>query len=184
MIPTRFFVLAGSMVAAIAASMCCVLPLAGAVLGFTSLAAAAAFEQFRPYLLALTGVFIGGGILLYFKDSKRASGIAGFNVILLATTAVAVAGVVALPYYSGRILRPVPERAEVAATVTTTLRIDGMTCEACATGLQASLQRIPGVAKAVVDYEGKSAKISFDPAKQSRAALAKVITDSSYRVVE
>jgi copper chaperone CopZ len=43
------------------------------------------------------------------------------------------------------------------------------------------LERLPGITKAV-DYESHKATIRFDPAKQDRKALAKVVFESGYRV--
>ena len=64
-------VLGGAIVAAFAASLCCIAPLLFVLLGMGSLGMAAIFEPFRPYLL-------GGAVLLlglayywiYFKNEK------------------------------------------------------------------------------------------------------------------
>lgn len=67
-------VLGGAIVAAFAASLCCITPLLFVLLGFGSLGMAAIFEPFRPYLM-------GGAVVLlslayywiYFKKDKSAS---------------------------------------------------------------------------------------------------------------
>ncbi len=67
-------VLGGAIVAAFAASLCCIAPLVFVLLGMGSLGMAAIFEPFRPYLM-------GGAVLLlalgyywiYFKSEKSAS---------------------------------------------------------------------------------------------------------------
>lgn len=64
-------VLGGAIVAAFAASLCCIAPLVFVLLGFGTLGMAAIFEPFRPYLM-------GGAVLLlalgyywiYFKNEK------------------------------------------------------------------------------------------------------------------
>lgn len=65
--------LGGAIIAALIASLCCILPLLFVVLGISSLGMAAIFEPFRPYLM-------GGAIILlalayywiYFKADKSA----------------------------------------------------------------------------------------------------------------
>src|SRR5215213_6279181 len=67
-------VLGGAIVAAFAASLCCIAPLLFVLLGVGSLGMAAIFEPFRPFLM-------GGAVILlalayywiYFKSDKSAA---------------------------------------------------------------------------------------------------------------
>ena len=59
----------GSVLSALLASLCCIGPFVFALIGAGSLGFAAAFEPYRPYLLALTVVFLGAGF--YFTYRKR-----------------------------------------------------------------------------------------------------------------
>lgn len=43
------------------------------------------------------------------------------------------------------------------------LAIEGMTCEGCASGLQAALSKVPGVTAASVSYEEKRAVVTTTP---------------------
>lgn len=61
--------LAGSVAAAIAASACCVGPLVFALLGLGGAGALVALEPYRPFLMALTFVFLGLGFYLTFRRS-------------------------------------------------------------------------------------------------------------------
>ena len=175
MLGSRIVVLASSIATAIAASLCCIAPVAAALLGLTSFASAMALEPWRPYLLGVTAILLATAFALYFRDARRS-----WLILLIAT--LSVAGLAAFPYLSGQILPAVSTvpQTQKSLTVTTVFLIEGMTCEACASGLQASLRRVPGVAKAVVDYNGKKATISFDPVRQNRNSLAKVISSSGY----
>jgi copper chaperone CopZ len=47
------------------------------------------------------------------------------------------------------------------------LKVEGMTCAACASGVEATLSRETGVLAAEVNYEAATAKISFESAKTS-----------------
>jgi copper chaperone CopZ len=64
------------------------------------------------------------------------------------------------------------------------MRIAGMTCAACAKGLEASFKNMAGVAKASVDYKAGEAVITFDPAKQTTESLSKFVTKCGYQVKE
>jgi copper chaperone CopZ len=79
------------------------------------------------------------------------------------------------------------ETAAIAANQeTTTFKIDGMTCpEGCAKTIESKLSGMEGVSKATVDFESKTATISFDPAKQTpEKFVEKVekIADGAYKV--
>lgn len=67
-----------------------------------------------------------------------------------------------------------------AATQTITLAVPGMTCAACPITVKKALSKVPGVAKAEVDYEKRSATVTFDDTKASIAALTKATEDAGY----
>ena len=58
-------------------------------------------------------------------------------------------------------------------TVRVVFAVDGMTCGSCATTARIALQRVPGVVKAEVDYEARSATVLYESSRTSPAALAK-----------
>ena len=64
------------------------------------------------------------------------------------------------------------------------MRIAGMTCAACAKGLEASFRHMSGVQKVSIDYKTGLAVITFDPAKQSNESLAKFVSKCGYQVKE
>lgn len=59
----------GSILSAFLASMCCIAPVVLSLIGAGSLGFAAAFEPYRPYLMVVTGIFLGTGF--YFTYRKR-----------------------------------------------------------------------------------------------------------------
>ena len=63
------------------------------------------------------------------------------------------------------------------------LPIEGMTCEACASGLQVELANVPGVSSVKVEYDIKKAVIMANQTV-TREALAKAIKESGYEVSE
>ena len=59
----------GSVLSAFLASLCCIGPVVFSIIGAGSLGFAAAFEPYRPYLMAMTVLFLGAGF--YFTYRKR-----------------------------------------------------------------------------------------------------------------
>ncbi len=64
------------------------------------------------------------------------------------------------------------------------VRIAGMTCAACARGLEASFRKMAGVDKVAVDFRAGQAVITFDPGKQSVDSISKFVADCGYEVKE
>ena len=67
-----------------------------------------------------------------------------------------------------------------AGEKTVTLAIKNMYCSACPITVKSSLEAVPGVAKAVVSYEDKTAVVTFDDAKTGVPALISATTNAGY----
>jgi mercuric ion binding protein len=63
---------------------------------------------------------------------------------------------------------------------TVTLAVQNMYCSACPITVKSSLEAVPGVAKAVVSYEDKTAVVTFDDAKTGVPALISATTNAGY----
>jgi len=61
-----------------------------------------------------------------------------------------------------------------------TLAVSKMTCSTCGPTVRKALQAVPGVYKAVVDVEGGTATVYYDPALADSEALAKATTNAGY----
>lgn len=71
--------------------------------------------------------------------------------------------------------------ATFAATPqTAVLDIQNMTCELCPITVKKSLEKVPGVSQARIDFAKKTATVTFDTDKASTAALVKATTDAGY----
>ena len=101
---------------------------------------------------------------------------------------LACAGLVVLPFAGGLpvMAGPAPQTVEQSSTKhkTVQFRIAGMTCAACAKGLEASFRNMAGVVKVNVDYQAGQAVVTFDASKQSADSLSKFITKCGYQVKE
>ena len=63
---------------------------------------------------------------------------------------------------------------------TITLDVKNMTCAVCPITVMKSLEKVPGVTSAVVDFDSKTASVTFDPDKATPATLAKATLDAGY----
>ena len=63
---------------------------------------------------------------------------------------------------------------------TVALDVQNMTCAVCPITVKKALQRVPGVTDAKVDFDKRTATLSFDPDKASLAALTKATADAGY----
>jgi len=184
-----------SVLSAIVASACCWLPLLLVAFGASAAGASAAFERARPFFLALAPVFLGIGFYFaYFR--KEACGPGGacatpsrklkrLNRAMLWVASVVVVAVAFFPNYVGLLLRrgqPPASAAEAGPTQTVTLRIEGMTCEACAVHVERELAAAPGVRRATVVYSEGRAIVTADAARPpDLASLIAAVGKAGYR---
>ena len=71
--------------------------------------------------------------------------------------------------------------ATLAATPqTAVLDVQNMTCELCPVTVKKSLEKVPGVSQARIDFAKKTATVTFDAEKTNATALVKATTDAGY----
>lgn len=70
------------------------------------------------------------------------------------------------------------------ATKTETLDIEGMTCASCASFVEKSLSRTPGVQRAVVNFATEKATVDYVPTQASPASLKQAVLQAGYGVTE
>jgi copper chaperone CopZ len=172
---------------AIAASSCCLGPIALASLGVGSGGALFAFERYRPYLLGATAVSLGVAFWVTYRrtrDAKpecgcetqpgsRAAGRGGRTLLwIVAALSVLFA---MIPYLRvGASVQAMPG-ASAAVPATLRLQIGGMSCSVCARGIQGTLAEMKGVVSAQVDFDSASATVRYDStATTSRAVFDKI----------
>ena len=104
--------LGGAVFAAVAASLCCILPVLAIAFGLGAFGLASVFESLRRYMLAVVVAGLAFSFYrVYFRREACGEGqacstkaIGEFNQILLWVVTVAVIGIAAFPYYSGAIV--------------------------------------------------------------------------------
>lgn len=71
--------------------------------------------------------------------------------------------------------------ATLAATPqTAVLDVQNMTCELCPVTVKKSLEKVPGVSQARIDFAKKTATVTFDAEKTNTTVLVKATTDAGY----
>jgi mercuric ion binding protein len=85
------------------------------------------------------------------------------------TYLVLLSALVALPF------------AVLAGTLeTVTLDVQNMSCAVCPITVKKALDKVPGVTSAKVDFDKKTASVTFDPDNANPAALTKATSDAGY----
>ena len=73
-----------------------------------------------------------------------------------------------------------PLAALSATPQTAVLDVKNMTCELCPVTVRKSLEKVPGVSHARIDFTRKTATVMFDADKTNTAALVKATTNAGY----
>ena len=63
---------------------------------------------------------------------------------------------------------------------TAVLDVQNMTCNLCPLTVRKSLQKVPGVTQAQIDFTRKTATVAFDGDRTTTAVLVKTTTDAGY----
>jgi len=187
------------LLAALAASLCCITPLLAVVGGLGGVASSFSWlEPFRPYLIALSvGVL---GFAWYQKLKPRVVDDCGCAVDtkpsfmqskrFLGVVTVLAALLLAFPYYGASLYPTTAVLAPALATTkaapvwqTANYRIGGMTCEACAKHVEHAVQQLPGVQAVRVSYPQGTAQVRFDAAKSPAVQVTQAINGTGYQVL-
>lgn len=121
----RNFFLGGGIAAAIAASLCCILPVLSIAFGLGAFGAAAFFESLRPYLLTVVVVALAFSFYqMYFRRQSCAEGEAcatkpfgTANKIFLWVAAIAIGVVAMFPHYSEYIVAALTKKPKAPAEI-------------------------------------------------------------------
>lgn len=171
------------------ASVCCIGPILLTGLGLGSLGLAAGLTRYRPAFLALTGLVLAVGFYLAYRkrevpcadgSCEVRSGSKTMKAALWGVTALALA-LGTFPSWSVLLLAggaaAVPAGAE-----TLTLKVSGMDCAACTVSIRQSLEKVPGVHSASVDFDSAEATV-VTTSKVDAGALLKAVAAAGYKAV-
>lgn len=187
----------GSVLTAIAASLCCIGPLVAVALGASGFAASALFEKLRPAFLGATFAWLALAWYLTYRKPKAAceEGAAcaakpvskGNKAILWLSTAFVLIAA-AFPTLSSTILRArhdtsccAPVAAADGSSAILRVEIPGMNCAACALNIEAVLRKQDGVSQAEVSFDTKEALVRYDTSKLSPQKIISVIDQTGFK---
>lgn len=188
------------LMAAAAASLCCITPLIALLAGASGAAASLSWlEPFRPYLVGLAVLALGFAWVQTLRTSKPASCaadgtctvgkkpfLASRTFLLLVTVTTAL--IASLPYYAKAFYpKPAPQSVvtveRVGGIQTATFSIKGMTCAGCEGHVNSALAKVPGVIQSVTAYAKRASVVRFDATKTTVQQLKAAIDKTGYTVV-
>lgn len=178
----------GTIISAVMASACCWLPLLLLAVGVSGAGIAATLESYRPLFMVLTFGFLGAAFYFTYRPKKSNAAIGndccapestegesccpttakrGFNMMALNKVmlwGVTLLAVVFLffPSYVGALFGT-PDHSVVTEDMNQAVfKIEGMTCEGCATTVAQAIRQVPGVMAVKVNYEEKEAIVGVN----------------------
>jgi mercuric ion transport protein len=161
------------------ASACCVGSLVLFALGVSGawISSLTLLEPYRPIFVGLTLLFLAFAFhRLYVAPRVCTPGSACANPRTLSRRRLAfwivTVLLIAVPCFAPPVLFTTLE--------TVTLDVKNMACPACPITVKKALEKLPGVTNATVDFEKKTAGVTFDPDKASPATLTKATSDAEY----
>lgn len=163
--------------AGIIASLCCIIPLILTIFGLASASITLKFVQYKPYFIALSIIFLAGSFWYFFSKQKKACcppekkldknwfivTAVGFHILTFAVLLY-----VLMPNVSPFLYNLSSRKTEVQNSFNLSqlnLKISGMTCSSCATGIEYSLENLSGVTRAEVSFYSGQGTIIYDPNK-------------------
>jgi copper chaperone CopZ len=193
----------GAVFAAIASSLCCVLPLIAVVFGLGAFGAASVFEPLRPYLLVLAFSALAYGFYqVYFQREKCAKGescatkpVNKLNQMFLWFGLLMISAFALAPYYTGYIMAavsnphppttnstlPIASETESVANKTIVIEVEGMTCVGCEPHINETLKALNGVASSEASYQNKNVKVVYNPNQISLEQIKRAIDEIGYK---
>lgn len=78
------------------------------------------------------------------------------------------------------VLAALPLVALAATPKTVTLDVQNMTCGLCPITVKKSLEKVSGVSAVKVDFDKKTATVTYDPDQAQPEALTKATTNAGY----
>jgi copper chaperone CopZ len=186
--------LIGAISAAIAASVCCVVPLILLTLGISGawVSNLAAFEPYRPIFISISLSLLG--LAFYRVYSKSIKSIDNecttgnicatpqankITKIIFTLSTVLILGLVTFPYATTYIYANETLQQEIP-TERVILKIENMTCSTCAITVKKSLMALAGIESVIVTANPPEAIVVFEPTKASINDLIEATTNAGY----
>lgn len=182
-------------VAALAASSCCIPPLIALIAGVGGASSTLSWlEPFRPYLIGFAILAMGYAWYAHLK-SKTANNcgceiekpkfyqtrgfLVGMSVFALLS--------IALPYYSGIFYYDNAKEVIVSNKddlIKTTIEIEGMTCDACQEHVDHAINELEGIVSVKTSYSLEKTVVEFDNTKTDIKDILNAINSTGYKAID
>ncbi len=185
-----------TVVSAIAASLCCVVPVIAVLAGSGSMASNFSWmEPARPYLIGLSIAVLSFAWYLKLKpvksndmdcncETKKPSFLQSKTFLAIVTVFAIL--MMAFPLYAG-IFNPNPKVQSLAIINADNKKqvkftIQGMTCAGCEVEINNELSKVNGVLAYKTSYASKSSLVTYDESKVDVKAIQAAINKTGYTV--
>ena len=183
------------LLAAIAASSCCIPPIIAAIAGVGGISSSLSWmEPLRPYLVGLAIIAIGYAWYAHLKpktaddcgceiEKPKFYQTKGFLIGMTLFAAISIT----LPYYSHVFFGSNDSNVvnvESANVQLSDFNITGMTCSSCTEHIKHAVAQLPGFIEADADYEDRSASVKFDKSKSTIEEVVAAINETGYTVAD
>lgn len=182
-------------IAALAASSCCIPPLIAAIAGIGGASSSLSWmEPFRPYLIGIAIIAIGYAWYAHLKPKKvddcgceiekpkfyqKRSFLVGMTLFSIIS--------ITIPYYSHLIFPD--NKKEVVVDNDSNIKkveiqIEGMTCDACQNHVDFAVNELNGILSVKTSYEKKNTIIEFDTTQTSIVEINQAINSTGYKPIK
>jgi copper chaperone CopZ len=175
-------IIGSGIVAAIASSLCCIVPLLALIAGGTGAATNLSWlEPFRPYLIGFTILVLGYAWYQKLKPHKDCCINQKINFMetksFLTIVTIFALSMLSFPSFSGNFYNNTPiEHSAITDSSKVVLNIEGMTCGGCESQINSVLNKTEGVISCNASYKDASVTIIYDKEVTDSDGLIKIIS--------
>ena len=185
-------------VAAIAASLCCITPVLALIAGASGAASTFSWlDPARPYLIGITILVLGFAWYQKLKprskeeidcaceDDEKPSFWQSKKFLGIVTVFAGL--MLAFPLYAD-VFYPKQDRQVIVVdrqnVQTATFSVSGMTCIGCEEHVSHEVNKLDGIVGVKASYENENAIVQFDSSKTSVGEIEKAINSTGYKVTD
>ena len=184
-----------SVLAAITASLCCIVPVITVLVGVSGAAAMFSWlEPFRPYLIGITLLILVIAWYLVLKSNKK---VADCNCEIdknpswfkskriLGVITLFIGLLLTFPYYLNIFISEKQNISTIENSLNLneiTFDIEGMTCTGCELAIEQEVFELEGVINVNADYNNSNTIIKFDSLKVTKKQLENAILKTGYQI--
>ncbi len=181
------------MMTAVAASLCCISPIIGAIIGIGSIASTFSWlEPYRPYLIILTVIVLGFAWYRSFKRKINHETDCNCNKLSFFKTKTFL-GMITLfsvilflfPYYFQTFLQSTEKKINTIQgkhLYKVKIKVIGMTCPGCEYSVNKIIKKLPGVYKVTSNHKIGSIIIKYDKNKVTLKDFKNAINSLGYTI--